>query len=226
MAGSVETLAVLLRMEVVDFLDFPLSLLTAIFTIAMAVLPPYYRERFRRRAALRDHGAAVGRDVAIPMRCVMCGNGHATHPLPVRRFIYGVSPVRKTFDKRFHADYLFHTCLECSRPIRRRRRTGRAILVAGWALLVHMAIGLLVLPPLGLWRPTIKYLGPHHLAWLFSLEAFLIELYLGMVIIGIGFWIAHYSPGVHVIDDGGEKLLFSFRNQHFRDAFAELNGEP
>jgi hypothetical protein len=226
MLSGLVAVALFLRMEVVDFLDFPLALLTMVIYGAMMVLPPYYRQRFRERAARRDHVVAVERDVAIPLHCVGCGNPHATHPLQVRAFFNGVSPFVMMADRRrFPKDYLFHACLDCVRPIRRRRRLGRTIMIAGCLIFAHMVTGLLILPMLDLWRPLVKYLSPYGLQWLFSLETFVIEMYIGGLVVGIGFWVSLYSPAVHILDTGGEKLFFSFRSQRFRDAFAQLNGE-
>ena len=214
-----------LRMEVIDFLGFPLTLLSLVVYGGLLILPPYYRQRYREHAAAHDHVVAIERDVAMPLHCVSCGNPHATHPLKVRTFFSGVPPLQRIMDPRFQTDFVFHLCLDCARPIRRRRRLGRAIMIAAWLLLAHMVIGLLVLPMLDLWRPTVKYLGAYGLQWLFAVETFVIELYLGGLVLGIGFLVSLYSPAVHVFDTGGEKLFFRFRSQRFRDAFAELNGE-
>jgi hypothetical protein len=46
-----------------------------------------------------------------------------------------------------------------------------------------------------------------------------------MFIFIFGFWMTLYSPYVTVLDTGGRNIFFRFRKQHFRDAFAELNGE-
>jgi hypothetical protein len=187
-----------------------------------------YDDRFRKSAQTHDHVAEVGRylDPVIPQRCVGCGSHHATHPVEVRRYRHGVSAITIALDSSFNRRFTFLCCLDCARVIRRRRRLGRIIMTAGYLVGAHILFSFLVaLAAPGIYQTMQKTLPHYGVGWLFSLATWPVEMVAGMFIFIFGFWLTLYSPSVTVLDTGGRNIFFRFRNQHFRDAFAELNGE-
>jgi hypothetical protein len=210
--------------------DFGLDaehLVTVVFGLGVGALIWSYDDRFRKNAQTHDHVAEFGRylDPVIPQRCVGCGSHHATHPVEVRRYRHGVSAMAIALDSSYNRRFTFLCCLDCSRIIRRRRRLGRIIMGAGYVIGAHMLFTIL----LGIAAPgiyqTLQKNFPHVVEWLFDIRTWPAEILGGMFIVIFGFWLTLYSPYVTVLDTGGRNIFFRFRNQHFRDAFAELNGE-
>jgi hypothetical protein len=134
--------------------------------------------------------------------------------------------VAKAIDRRFRRRFTFQCCLECARPIRRRRRLGRIVMSAGYLLGIHVLFSfVLCIFVAGLYRSAESIVPQYHLAWLVDLSIWNYEILAGTFLVAFGFWMTLYSPYVTLLDTGGPKVFFWFRNQHYRDAFAELNGE-
>jgi hypothetical protein len=211
-----------------DFGLDPEHLFALIFGLVWALLFWRYDNRFRQGAKTHDHVAEIGRDLdpLIPPRCLGCGSHHASHPVKVRRYIHGVSPIAVTMNPSFKRRFTFGCCLECARPIRRRRRFGRTLMTAGYLFGIHiaLAIGVAVAIP-GSYQAADKLLPQFRLGWLFNVSTWPFEIIAGTVLVSLGFWMTIYSPYVTVLDTGGRTIFFRFRNQHYRDAFAALNGE-
>jgi hypothetical protein len=206
----------------------PETLFALVFGLGVGVLIWSYDDRFRKNAKTHDHVAEFGRylDPVIPQRCVGCGSHHATHPVEVRRYRHGVSAIAIALDSSFNRRFTFQCCLDCSRIIRRRRRLGRIIMGAGYVIGAHMLFTLLLgMAAGGIYQTMQKILPRYGVGWLFDIRTWPMEILGGMVIFVFGFWLTLYSPYVTVLDTGGRNIFFRFRNQHFRDAFAELNGE-
>jgi hypothetical protein len=187
-----------------------------------------YDDRFRKSAQTHDHVAEFGRylDPLIPKRCVGCGSHHATHPVEVRRYRHGVSAITIALDPSFNRRFTFLCCLDCSRIIRRRRRLERILMGIGVIPGAHIALSFLVAIAAGGSYQTMQKILPHYgVGWLFDLRTYPFEMLAGMFIFIFGFWLTLYSPYVTILDTGGRNIFFRFRNQHFRDAFAALNGE-
>jgi hypothetical protein len=204
------------------------NLFALIFGLGFALLFWRYDDRFRKRAKTHDHVAEIGRDLnpAIPPRCLGCGSHHASHPVKVRRYIHGVSSITIAMDPSFKRRFTFGCCLDCARPIRRRRRLGRLIMAAGYLLGIHIALSIAVAASFrGSYRAAAEILPQLRLGWLFDVTTWPFEMIAGTFLVGLGFWMTLYSPYVTVLDTGGRTIFFWFRNQHFRDAFAALNGE-
>jgi hypothetical protein len=211
--------------------DFGLDaehLVALIGGLGFALLIWSYDDRFRQNAKTHDHVAEFGRylDPVIPQRCIGCGSHHATHPVEVRRFRHGVSAITIALDSSYNRRFTFLCCLDCSCVIRRRRRLGRIIMGVGVVPGAHIVLSLLVAIAAGGSYQTMQNILPHYgVGWLFDLRTWPLEMLAGMFIFIFGFWLTLYSPYVTVLDTGGPNIFFRFRNQHFRDAFAELNGE-
>lgn len=206
----------------------PEQLFGWIFGLGLSLLIWSYDDRFRKRAKTHDHVAELGRelDLAIPPRCLGCGSHHASHPVKVRRYLHGVSPFTVAFNPSYKRRFTFHCCLDCSRPIRRRRRLGRMIMAAGYVLGLHIALSIVVAASFrGSYKAAAQILPSLRLGWLFDIATWPFEMIAGTFLVGLGFWMTLYSPYVTVLDTGGRTIFFWFRNQHFRDAFAALNGE-
>jgi len=196
--------------------------------LGFALLMWRYDNRFRKGAKMHDHVAEIGRDLdpAIPPRCIGCGSHHASHPVKVRRYLHGVSPITVAMDPSYKRRFTFGCCLDCARPIRRRRRLGRFSMVAGYLFGVHIALSIVVAATArGSYQAAAKILPNYRLGWLFNVATWPFEMIAGTFLVGLGFWMTLYSPYVTVLDTGGRTIFFRFRNQHYRDAFAELNGE-
>jgi hypothetical protein len=195
--------------------------------LGFALLIWSYDDRFRKGAKAHDHVAEFGRylDPLTPQRCVGCGSHHASHPFEVRKYRHGVSAMAIALDSSFNRRFTFLCCLDCSRIIRRRRRLGRIIMGAGYLIGAHLLFKLLLGMAVPGIYPTLQKSFPHLVEWLFDLRTWPAEILGGMVIFTFGFWMTLYSPYVTVLDTGGPNIFFRFRNQHFRDAFAQLNGE-
>jgi hypothetical protein len=206
----------------------PEHLFGLVFGLGFALLIWSYDDRFRKRAKTHDHVAEIGRDLdpAIPPRCLGCGSHHASHPVTVRRYLHGVSPMTVAMNPSFKRRFTFHCCLDCARPIRRRRRFGRMIMATGYVFGIHIALSLIVaVSAQGSYDAAAKILPHFRLGWLFDVATWPFEMIAGTFLVGLGFWMTLYSPYVTVLDTGGPNIFFWFRHQHFRDAFAELNGE-
>ena len=199
-----------------------------IFGLVFALLFWSYDDRFRKRAKTHDHVAEIGRelDPLIPPRCLGCGSHHAAHPVKVRKYIHGVSPITVAIDPSFKRRFTFQCCLDCARPIRRRRRLGRILMTIGYLFCIHIALSIVVAATArGSYQAAQQILPYLRLGWLFDVGTWPFEMIAGTFLVGLGFWMTLYSPYVTVLDTGSPTIFFWFRNQHFRDAFAALNGE-
>ncbi|HEV7426297.1 MAG TPA: hypothetical protein VGQ46_08005 [Thermoanaerobaculia bacterium] len=206
----------------------PESLFGLVGGLGFMLLIWSYDDRFRKRAKTHDHVAEVGRnaEIAIPPRCLGCGSHHASHPVEIRRYLHGVSPITQAMDPSYKRRFTFHCCLDCARPIRRRRRLGRMIMAAGYLLGIHVLFSFVLSTFVdNFYRSMTAILPRFGLGWLVDLRIWSYEILGGTFLVALGFWMTLYSPYVTVLDTGGRSILFWFRNQHYRDAFAELNGE-
>jgi hypothetical protein len=206
----------------------PETLFALVCGLGVALLIWSYDDRFRKNAKTHDHVAEFGRylDPVIPQRCVGCGSHHATHPVEVRRYRHGVSAITIALDSSFNRRFTFLCCLDCARIIRRRRRLGRIMMGVAYVIGAHILFSFLLgMAAQGIYQTMQKILPHYGVGWLFDLATWPVEMLGGMFIFIFGFWLTLYSPYVTVLDTGGRNIFFRFRNQHFRDAFAALNGE-
>src|SRR5437868_2115471 len=100
---------------------------------------------YHRRALARDHVAEVSRDVAIPRECVSCASPRASYQL----FVFSNTGLRKVLGSRPYfgssQSFLFHYCVRCSRPLRRRRRFGSVVILAGIFVLLLVPLSLVLI---------------------------------------------------------------------------------
>jgi hypothetical protein len=193
--------------------NFALSLLGA----AIAFL---IRQRYHRRAMAKDHIAEVSRDVAILRECVNCGSPDAPFQFGVISQIWLkqllVAPPYFTTSQSF----FFHLCLRCSRVLRRRRRFGSVVILAGLGVLLFVPVSVVLVSA----SDTVRHLvniGPSDWFLWFLILPFLV----GPLLIATGMTIYDSAPPVSIVDGGGDTLFFSFRNEQVRNLFAHLNGE-
>jgi hypothetical protein len=192
--------------------------------IALAILGAVVAFRIRlayhRRAMAKDHVAEVSRDVAIPYECANCGSPDAPFRFGViskiwLRMFLMASPYFTTSQSFF-----FHFCLRCSRMLRRRRRFGSVVILAGLCVFLLVPLSVVLVKASDAVR-RLTNIGPSDWFLLFLVFPFLA----GPVVIATGMTIYDSAPPVSIVDGGGDTIFFSFRSQQFRDLFAHLNGE-
>jgi hypothetical protein len=161
----------------------------------------------RHRAARGDHVVETSRDAVMPDHCVGCGIGHARIPLAFYARRVNISPAAAAFDPRFRKRYRFWFCPRCAKTVRRSWRIANGVAIGGAALIAATIVTTLILG---------------------NLHDFVLPGILGGGTLLLAGLIAKAFAGgsiVSVVDSGGDKVLFRFRNQVYRNHFAELNGE-
>ena len=189
-----------------------------------------WRSRWKERAATRDHYAASPRQPHIPECCVGCQSRHATQPLIVGAFFGGPFPLGQLFDERHRRFFTFRCCLQCVRPILRRRRVGTILISIGVVLLAACMSFIVLLEVSDFFsnwflsdvRPFLIARGLTPPQQRYGLVVALVSAF---VFGAIGMSMRVYSPFVHVLDGGGDEIYFHFKSQRFRDQFARMNGE-
>lgn len=195
--------------------DLPALLFGLMFSGVATLFLNQYLKGQHDRAAARDHVVETSRDVAVPDHCVSCGIAHASESVRVYTRFIGVSPFAVLFDSRLKRWFPFLFCRACAVPVLRRRKRGKAIGWIGW-LMLAAACAIVALASTGMFRG--------HIEIVFVMMAF----FVGWVAFFIwGLWLDNFAaaPIVSILDSGGETVFFRFRNQVFRNHFAELNGE-
>jgi len=175
-------------------------------------------QRDRKRAAAADHVVEASRDVAVPDHCVQCGIARAPVIFDFFALRFGVSPLAAAFDARFKKKYRFRFCRSCAVPVRRHRRIGQSLVIIGLLLLAGLPL------VLGVGSILADAL---HLSSTLLWDGIYLSLFGGPGLFLAGTIVKALAGSriVSVLDTGGEKVLFRFRNQVYRNHFAELNGE-
>jgi uncharacterized membrane protein YhaH (DUF805 family) len=185
-----------------------------------AVVAFLFRRRYHRRAMAKDHVAEVSRDVAIPWECANCGSPDAPFRFAVESKIMlrMISTTPPFFE--MSKTFFFHFCLRCSRVLRRRRRFGTLVILAGVCVLLFIPVSL-VLVSVSVAVNRLINAGPSDWYLLLLICAVLA----GPLVFATGMTIYDSAPPLSIVDAGGDTIFFKFRNQQFRDLFARLNGE-
>jgi|GEM_PF-7034554 len=174
--------------------------------------------RQRERAAAGDHVVETGRDVAVPDHCVRCGSPHASLRLEFPPLVIGVPPMITAFDRRFRKRYAFRFCMSCARPIRRTRKLAAGTIVLGSLLIATLPIFVFLANAIRNER------GSASMSILYAMTACLFGG-LTAILVGMVVRARAGSETVSILDTGASTVLFRFRNQVYRNHFAELNGE-
>jgi hypothetical protein len=210
-----------------DFVDWP----EIVLAIAGAFVAYFVEERYRRRANARDHVAEVPRDVTIPPECAGCASARAPFAaavignpwltwFPWKRWLGGsaTSDAVKRNATRGQT-FLFHFCIHCSRALRRHRRFGSVVTLAGFCLLLAIPASIVLVS----FSESVRRLaqrGPTD--WFFW--SLILSVFAAPLLIATGIMIHQSTPGVSILEAGEKTIFFSFRNQNFRDIFGRLNG--
>ena len=203
------------RLNATDFL-----VKTALW-IAAALVSGHYLRKYRRRAAARDHVIEVSQDFAIPEQCVSCGSRHAPYAFALDSVLLWEAR-SGLFNPKYRRQFPFRFCLYCSRRQRHRRRYGTCAVVAS-VIIPVCSIGLSVFVPKSSWfRFSSKFAVDGDVL---SLMLIVASVLAAPIMIALGLRLRHTSPVVTIVDTGEGTIVFQFKNQMFRDHFAQLNGE-
>lgn len=189
----------------------------AYFVAALFAFVMYqFVQNKRDRARAGDHVVETSRDVAIPDHCVSCGAPHATTVLEVPAWFLNQSNLAWLLGRHLRVTYPFRFCHACAIPIIRRRRIGRAIVGVAFAMWASFPITLLICYMLHDYKKGMMF---------FTL--FIVELLGGEFVLIAGLVVKRRAASsvVSILDTRGDNVLYTFRNQIYRNHFAELNGE-
>lgn len=104
--------------------------------------------------------------------------------------------------------------------LRRRRRLGSLVIIAGICSLLFIPLSIALLK---LFPSVTRFVNTGPEDWWFDL--LIAAFFIGSLLIASGMTLYSSTPPVAVIDTGEETIFFRFRNQAFRDSFATANGE-
>lgn len=206
----------------VDATDF---LVTTALGIAAALISQHYLMKYRRRAAARDHVIEVSQSVAIPERCVSCASRHAPYEFALLSVLLWEAR-EGLFNPKYPRQFPFRFCLYCSRRLRRRRRYGTCAVIAGVIIPACSIVLSLFVPRSSWFRFSSTFLGKFAVDGdVLSIMLVVVSVLAAPVMIALGLRLLRTSPVVTIVDTGEGTIVFQFKNQMFRDYFADMNGE-
>jgi hypothetical protein len=199
------------------------------FTALITWLVHLWVSGYRERAQRGDHVVETSRDVAVVAdHCTDCGAPHPQRSLQIfpRRPHARSGVISESLtDKGKVRLYRFPFCQRCAAPILRRRRLGFFLKLACIVPLLHLLLILFGWPIRDLFFAAV----PKSTWWfrlLFGLEMAIPDIFAAFLLFMAGLFLSVSAPPVMIIDpQSGDRILFAFRNQVYRNHFAELNGE-